>query len=218
MKSKNAMKLTLKLFLFLLAGGMVFATAGCKSKKKLAQEAAAKEYAAKVEKAKAELQAILDDEGTMPLAEMERRLNDIKAQNLNDPEVNALIKKVEEKIAKEKERIRMLEEQKNLEKEKKKEVNKYQYINDYFHQIASAKDVLTANARIAEALKLYAGKNVPVLIIISQEAGLPPDYDKPTTIEAYLNYVKDQKRYTNEILNVKFDEYGQITELELLKK
>lgn len=217
MTSKNAMKLTFRLFLFLLVGGMVLASAGCKSKKKLAQEAAAKEYAAKVEKAKAELQAILDDDGTMPLAEMERRLNDIKAQNLNDPEVNELIKKVEDKIAKEKARIKKLEEEKMVEKEKKKEVNKHAYINDYFHQIASAKDVTTANAKIAEALKLYAGKSVPVLIIISHSDGIT-DYDKPTTIEEYLHYVKDQKRYSNEIFNVKFDEYGQITELELIKK
>lgn len=217
MKSSNAMNLTLKLFLFLMIGGIVFSTSSCKSKKKLAQEAAAKEYAEKVAKAKAELQAILDDNGTMPLAEMERRLNDIKSQNLNDPEVNVLIKKVEEKIAKEKARIKQLElEQK--EKEKNKGETGYGYINDYFKQIATAKDVATANAKIAEALKLYASKDVPVLIIISQEAGLPPDYDEPTTIDRYLNYVKDQKKYTNDIYNVKMDTYGQITELELIKK
>jgi len=215
MKSSNAMNLTLKLFLFLMIGGIVFSTSSCKSKKKLAQEAAAKEYAEKVAKAKAELQAILDDNGTMPLAEMERRLNDIKAQNLNDPEVNALIKKVEEKIAKEKARIKQLElEQK--EKEKNKDAG-YGYINDYFKQIATAKDVTTANAKIAEALKLYASKDVPVLIIISQADGIT-DYDKPTTIEKYLNFVKDQKKYTNDIYNVKMDTYGQITELELIKK
>jgi len=215
MKSSNAMKLTMKLFLFLMIGGIVFSTSACKSKKKLAQEAAAKEYADKVDKAKAELQSILDDNGTMPLAEMERRLNDIKSQNLNDPGVNALIKQVEDKIAKEKARIKLLEDQKKLEK--KKEPTGYGYINDYFVQIAYAKDVTTANAKIAEAMKLYAGKDVPVLIIISQADGIT-DYDKPTTIEKYLNFVKDQKKYSNDVYNVKFDSYGQITELELIKK
>jgi len=217
MKSSNAMKLSLKLFLFLMIGGIVFSTSACKSKKKLAQEAAAKEYADKVDKAKAELQSILDDNGTMPLAEMERRLNDIKSQNLNDPGVNALIKQVEDKIAKEKARLKLLEEQKQLEKEKKKENVGYGYINDYFIQIAYAKDVTTANNKIVEAMKLYAGKDVPVLIIISQADGIT-DYDKPTTIEKYLNFVKDQKKYTNDIFSVKFDSYGQITELELIKK
>ncbi len=215
MKSSNVMKLSLKLFLFLMIGGIVFSTSACKSKKKLAQEAAAKEYADKVVKAKAELQSILDDNGTMPLAEMERRLNDIKSQNLNDPGVNALIKQVEDKIATEKARLKMLEEQKQLEKANKNVG--YGYINDYFVQIAYAKDVTTANNKIAEAMKLYAGKDVPVLIIISQADGIT-DYDKPTTIEKYLNFVKDQKKYTNDIFSVKFDSYGQITELELIKK
>ena len=66
-------------------------------------------------------------------------------------------------------------------------------------------------------MKLYSNKDVPVLIIISQADGIT-DYDKPTTIEKYLNFVKDQKKYSNDIFNVKFDSYGQITELELIKK
>ena len=38
--------------------------------------------------------------------------------------------------------------------EKNKGETGYGYINDYFKQIATAKDVTTANAKIAEALKL----------------------------------------------------------------
>lgn len=216
MKSYYVNKLIPKLFLLLLIGGVAFSSGGCKSKKKLAQEQAAKEYAEKVAKAKAELQAILDDNGTMPLAEMERRLNDIKTQNLNDPEVDALIVKVEAKIEQEKERLEKLKAD-ELERQKaEEERTRYDYINDYFSQIASSGDVASANAKIAEAMKLYANKDVPVLIIISQADGIV-DYDKPTTIENYLNFVKDQKSYSNKIHSVKFDEYGQITELELIK-
>ncbi len=217
MKSYYVKKLIPKLFLLLLIGGIAFSTGSCKSKKKLAQEAAAKEYAEKVTKAKAELQAILDDNGTMPLSEMERRLNDIKAQNLNDPEVDQLIMKVEAKIALEKERLAKLKEDEMKRKKAEEERTRYDYINDYFYQIAREGDVTAANAKISEAMKLYADKDVPVLIIISQADGII-DYDKPTTIENYLNFVKDQKSYTNKIHNVKFDEYGQITELELIKK
>ncbi|MCD4732012.1 MAG: hypothetical protein K8R74_15505 [Bacteroidales bacterium] len=217
MRSYYVKKLIPKLFLLLLIGGVAFSTGGCKSKKKLAQEAAAKEYAEKVTKAKAELQAILDDNGTMPLSEMERRLNDIKAQNLNDPEVDQLILKVEAKIALEKERLAKLKEEEMKRKKAEEERTRYDYINDYFYQIARAGDVTAANAKISEAMKLYANKDVPVLIIISQADGIT-DYDKPTTIENYLNFVKDQKSYSNKIHNVKFDEYGQITELELIKK
>lgn len=203
--------------ILLLIGGMAFTTGGCKSKKKLAQEQAAKEYADKVQKAISDLQAILDDDGTMPIAEMERRLNDIKSKNLNDKTVNELIVKVEDKIAKLKAELKKLEEEEQKRLAEEAERNKYNYINDSFIEVAQAADTETANMKIANALKLYASEDVSVLIIIHQEGDVV-DYDKPTTIIDYLNYVKDQKKYDNKIANVKMDEYGQITELELIIK
>ena len=47
MKSYYVKNLIPKLFFLLLIGGIAFSTGGCKSKKKLAEEAAAKEYAEK---------------------------------------------------------------------------------------------------------------------------------------------------------------------------
>lgn len=209
-------KLITRLFIIMLTAGVAFSSGGCKSKKKLAQEAAAKEYADKVQKAIAELTAILNDDGTMPIAEMERRLNDIKAQNLNDATVNDLIGQVEAKIAalKEAERLRKeeLEKQKQLEKEQ----TKFEYIDEYFTSIAKARSADEANAKISQAMKLFAGPDTPVLIIISQEGGMN-DYDKPTTIEKYLNYLKDTKNYNNSVYDVTMDNYGQITALELIK-
>lgn len=217
MKTQIVTRLAPKLLFFLLIGGLAIGSGGCKSKKKLAEEAAATEYADKVAKAIADLEAILTDNGTMPLSEMERRLNDIKAQNLNDQTVNELIEEVEIKIANEKEKLRKLEEEKQKQLELQKELTKYDYINDYFVDIAKAPDAGVANAKISEAMKLYSSEEVPVLIIIHQEGDIV-DYDKPTIIANYLNFVKDQKRYDNKINTVKFDGYGQITELELIKK
>ncbi len=216
MKKQLVKRLIPRLIFLLLVGGIAFSTGGCKSKKKLAQEQAAKEYAEKVEKATADLQAILDDDGTMPLAEMERRLNIIKSQNLNDSKVNDLIKQVEAKIEQKKEILKKIEEEKEKLNKAEEEKEQYAYINDYFYQIAHAKDVNSANAKIDEALKLYSSEEVFVLIIIHQEGDVT-DYDKPTTIKDYLNFVKDQKKYNNSIHSVKFDGYGQITELELIK-
>ncbi|MCB0824112.1 MAG: hypothetical protein KDC09_15550 [Bacteroidales bacterium] len=204
-----------RLFIILLVGGIAFSTGGCKSKKKLAQEAAAKEYADRVAKAIAELEAILNDDGTMPVVEMERRLNDIKSQNLNDTRVNELIKQVEAKIAAQKEALR----QKQLDDQKKQEAAEeqtYHYIDEYFKQVANSKTVPEANAKIAEAMKMFSSPDVPVLIIISK-AGSDVDYDKPTTIEKYLNYLKDTKNYNNSVYSVKMDGYGQIVSLELIK-
>lgn len=204
-----------RLFIILLVGGIAFSTGGCKSKKKLAQEAAAKEYADRVAKAIADLEAILNDDGTMPISEQERRLNDIKSQNLNDTRVNELIKQVEAKIAAQKEAMRQ-KELDELKKQEAAEEQTYHYIDEYFNQVANASSVPEANAKIAEAMKMFSSPDVPVLIIISK-VGSEVDYDKPTTIEKYFNYLKDTKNYNNSVHSVKMDSYGQIVSLELLK-
>lgn len=212
----NKSMLISRLFLLLMVGALAFGTGACKSKKKLAEEAAAREYADKVEQAIAELKAILNDDGTMPVTEQERRLNDVKAQNLNDTRVNELIKLVEEKIAaqKEEERLRAEEERK---KQEAMEDQSDGFISEYFDKVAYANSVAAANQRIDEALKLFASPDTPVLIIISQAGGIT-DYDKPTTIQKYLNYLKDTRNNPNRISSVKKDGYGQITAIELIKK
>ena len=209
-------KIIPRLFILLLVGSVAFGTAGCKSKKKLAQEAAAQEYADKVEKAITELKAILNDDGTMPIAEQERRLNNIKSQNLNDATVNDLIKQVEEKIAAQKAELKRLEEEKAKEAAAAQQKSQYQYIDEYFSQIANAKDAASANAIISEAIKIFASADAPVLIIISESDGVT-DYDKPTTIQDYMNYLKDTHNYNNKVKEAKLDGYGQITSLELIK-
>lgn len=209
-------RLITRLFIIMLVAGVAISSGGCKSKKKLAQEAAAKEYADKVQKAIAELNAILNDDGTMPVAEMERRLNDIKSQNLNDATVNDLITQVEAKIAAKKEALRLQQEEEERLKQLEAEKSKYDYIDEYFNSIANASTAEEANAKIAQAMKLFTSPEAPVLIIISQDGGIT-DYDKPTTIEGYMNYLKDTKNYNNSVYEVQMDDYGQITSLELIK-
>ncbi|MBN3035388.1 MAG: hypothetical protein JW861_07355 [Bacteroidales bacterium] len=220
-KSNRALFIFKMILLLILGGATLTLTPGCKSKKKLAMEQAAREYAEKVEKAKAELRAILNDDGTMPISEMERRLLDIRNQNLNDPEVNELMAQVEAKIVAMKEELRKREEEERKRQQEEEEAQKkkqsYDYIEDYFFQIAGSNDINEANTKISEAMKLYSSDQVPVLIIISQEGDIT-DYDKPTTIGNYLNYLKDVKKYDCKIHQARFDEYGQITELELIKK
>ncbi len=89
-------------------------------------------------------------------------------------------------------------------------------LNHYFSSISSATSPASANTSINEALSLFASGDTPVLIIIS-ESGSMKDYDKPTTIKTYLNYLKDQKKNINSIQNLVFDASGKITEVELKK-
>jgi hypothetical protein len=86
----------------------------------------------------------------------------------------------------------------------------------YFDAITNASSVTAANSSINEALTLFASPETPVLIVISESNG-QKDYDRPTTIRDYLNYLKDQKKNMNQISNLQFDSAGKITEVELRK-
>ncbi len=74
-----------------------------------------------------------------------------------------------------------------------------------------------ANTLIDQGLRMFTTPNTPVLIIINKSGDIK-DYDEPTTIQNYLNYLKDQKENTNTIFNVVQDSNGLIQELELIKR
>jgi mannitol-specific phosphotransferase system IIBC component len=90
-------------------------------------------------------------------------------------------------------------------------------LEQYFSAIAGAANVNAANNSINEALSMFSSDQTPVLIVISEEGG-DKDYDKPTTIKAYLNYLKDQKKNINRVSNLVTDSSGKIKEVELVKQ
>jgi hypothetical protein len=91
-----------------------------------------------------------------------------------------------------------------------------QKLDLFFNAIANSGNVNGANNSISEAIAMFTSAETPVLIVISEENG-QKDYDRPTTISKYLNYLKDQKKNPNKISNIQFDSAGKITELELTK-
>jgi len=199
-------------FLLMIAISLGSGMTACKSKQKLAREQAAAEYASKVEQAKKDLLSIINDDN-MSLQEKESKLQRVKDMNLNEPEILALIREAEEVIKAEKEAMRKKWEEENKKKNEAMSLS----LADYFALVAGASSVDNANLKINEALKLFAGPNTPVLIIISKEGDIV-DYDRPTTAKKYLEYLKDQKKNLNEIDNIEYDDNGKIKLLELIKK
>jgi hypothetical protein len=63
---------------------------------------------------------------------------------------------------------------------------------------------------------MFVSEDTPVLIVISESGGTK-DYDRPTTIRAYLNYLKDVKKNPNRIGKLHFDNANKIVEVELIK-
>jgi hypothetical protein len=214
-------RLMLRLVYLLVVAVIAVGFSGCKSQKKIAAQKAAAERLAMIEQAKKDLLMIINDTGEMTLAQKESKVAEIKAMNLNDDEVDALIVEAEKAI----ERLKL--EEKRLEEERLKkereaaqsrmlEEQKFSKIEDYFDAIAAAGSVDIANSRINEALKFFASPDVPVLIIVFMDGDIK-DYDRPTTIRRYLEYLKDQGKDLNKVHNIQYDANGKITELELIK-
>ena len=90
-------------------------------------------------------------------------------------------------------------------------------LEQYFSAITNATSPGAANNSINEALALFASPSTPVLIVIHEEGG-EKDYDRPTNIKDYLNYLKDQKKQADRIGNLQFDGAGKIKEVELVKQ
>lgn len=211
-----------KLIMYLLAGMLIIGgTTSCKSKKKLAREKAAAEYAAKVDQAKKDLDAMLSGNTNWTLEQQSARLDEIKSYNIDDSEVNSLIGQVEKKIQMdmaEAERLAEEERLRKIEEEKRKQAAaKYQEIDNELNEISSSTTIDAANQKIMLSMDKFASPDVPVLIIISQAGGFN-DYDRPTTISKFLHYLKDKQEYRYQVVSVKKDSLGKITELELFKK
>lgn len=91
-----------------------------------------------------------------------------------------------------------------------------QKVEQYFTAISTSPTAASANSSINEALGLFESEQTPVLIVISEQDG-QKDYDKPTTIKNYLNYLKDQHKNINRVGSAQLNDKGKIKELELIK-
>ncbi len=216
---KQMLKISSKLVVMMLIATIAIGGAtSCKSKKKLAKEAAAAEYAAKVEQAKKDLNAIINEETSWTIDEQAERVATIKAYNIDDPEVKDLIVKADQKI--EELRARKAEEERLKREEearRKAAQSEFVVLDNSFNAIANAVNYDAANRKIDETLQQFASPDALVLIIISRDGGVN-DYDRPTTISRFLDYLKDKKQYKYKVETLKRDSLGKITELELITK
>ncbi|MEH0155880.1 hypothetical protein V6R21_17170 [Limibacter armeniacum] len=216
-----------RLLILVTAFTMAFGFTGCKSKKKLAEEQARKEMLEKTANAKATLNEILN-KSYASLDELEadeQKLRDIKGMNLLDEEALTLIAQVEDKLSADR---KALEEKEAAEAAKRAEEERLakireqmaskenQDINGYLDRILGAGNTPQANNMINDALKLFASPEAPVLIEIYNDGDIV-DYDKPTTAQKYLHYLKDVKRKPDAVKEFKKNDAGKITELVLTK-
>ncbi|NMM49273.1 hypothetical protein [Marinigracilibium pacificum] len=72
------------------------------------------------------------------------------------------------------------------------------------------------NDKIDEIFSYYESKNTPVLTVVSF-SGERPIFDRPMTIDQYLNYLKDKKVFNLSIYEITVNKDGKITKLVLSK-
>lgn len=201
----------------LLLSAAILGSPGCSGRKK-AEKAAQEQREHAVQEAIEKLKALMTNNG-MTVAEKRAEWNRIKNLNLNHPEVDQWLAKVDEYLKQEEQR--MAEEKAEADRRaaiKERSAKAFQQVLTHFERIANAPTVEVANTHIQEALTLFASAQVPVLIVISTSPNGSKDYDRPTTIRKYLDYIKDQRRYERQAEQLKLDEQGKIKELELLKQ
>ncbi len=158
---------------------------------------------------KAIVKDLLRADCTKTLDEKEAVLTLVKARKHNDVELNTLIAQVEEQIRLERERIAKEEAALVQTTEVK--------LTTLFDGIAAAESVESANIQIASAMGFFSSENANVLIIIKESDGIK-DYEKPSKIAPYLNYLKDQKKNPNTINRIIYDDNQKIKTIELRRK
>ena len=218
-------RLLLSLFLVTALVGPMSLTS-CRGKKKLAEEEARKAEAA-LQAEKLDLLTQIDklminqvsdyDDWESRMAAM----NTLQSGNTfkDDAEVKSAFAKLNSFLNDERER---LDEERTLKKlqeeQKKKDINQFtaNKIDAFFQVISSAETYNQANDMIVEALDLFQSSETPVLILLDQYDG-DTAYDKPTTAQRYLEYLKDQRKNLYRVNKVELDDAGLIKSLELIR-
>ena len=144
--------------------------------------------------------------------------NKKKVAEVTDTE--AAKEQVEERVA----QIKQAEEQAEEVSESAKKpvvvakaMTKSEMLSKYFTEMTQATSYQAANTSKEKALQLFSNPNAPVLIAIYQSGG-EVDYDEPTTISKYLDYLKDTKSKPALVEEMVMDDAGKIKELVLRKE
>ena len=159
------------LFFSLALCSVLVVGVGCKGKKKIVdttpQESSAAEQ--QMAKVKSALMALLNADYTSirQVEDAERELAEIKGMGIGDTEIASLILDVEDKLARERERL----SKKDAEAKAKAEKDAFNNnLNSLFNDIASASSTNIANMKIEEALNTlkkdaFFGRNVKKKLI-----------------------------------------------------
>lgn len=109
-------------------------------------------------------------------------------------------------------------ERKAVEAEEQAQREKKNMVSNQLSRIYNASSESTAQSAIDEMLNMFVSNDVPVLVIIYENKDENVvDYDEPTTIGKYLEYLKIMNSKPGMVEEVQYNDAGKITELVLKK-
>ncbi|MEI6899994.1 MAG: hypothetical protein WCL00_08950 [Bacteroidota bacterium] len=164
----------------------------------------------RIDQARAELLDLLQNKDNKNADQLEAALSSFKAKNKDlgtIEEFTDLYNRIEKKIAE------MRTPSEGSLPIKTRLENNFQGIVE----AGKSGDQNKATTLMKNTLSLFSSEDAPVLIIIFKE-GSTVDYDKPTTIKRYLNFILDIKRNPNAVDSYLVDDNGKIKELDLITK
>lgn len=196
----------------LLLSAMVMVTLfACKNKEKLVTDPvtpavdSVKVYQQQMAMVTDSLNAIINGTSALSLEDQEKYVQSLTNRGIKDVNVLNLILKAGEKI-------------KELKAAKEVKVKPLKsQLEENFDKIMNASSYAEADAVIKETLEKFENPEAPVLIILYRQ-GTDVDYDKPTNIKDYLNYLKLQKKSNADIDQIFLNTDGKIKSLDLMHK
>ncbi len=148
------------------------------------------------------LRSIANGSSSMTLEQQDTFIKKMKKDGYSDTEIQNLLVQASSKVTN------------ALAEKNKKAMPLETQLSDNFSKIMQASSYAQADAVIKETLEKFVSPDAPVLIILF-ENGDDKDYDKPTTIKDYLNYLKLQKKSNASISKLYFDDKHKIKSMDL---
>ncbi len=195
---------------------IVIVLAGCQSQKNLVKSKDGKLSVDKEVVIK-DLNSIIDTESELTIEEKKALLDAIKDHGFQDTELDSLVAVAENSL--------YFTESTSVEIPKSTEAATettssvdasvtQDVLNSYFSSIINLSENDDSEEIITETLSYFESSESPVLIIL-QEVDGKVFYDRPTTIEKYLYYLKDMKKSSHQIQKLNFSDNEKINKMIL---
>ncbi len=191
---------------------------GCQSQKNLVKSKDGKLSVDKEVVIK-DLNSIIDTNSELTIEEKKALLDAIKDHGFQDPQLDSLVAVAENSLYFTDDQpinntASVVADIDSSDNNSEDESITQDVLNSYFSSIINLSAGEESEEIINETLSYFESNESPVLIIL-QEVDGKVFYDRPTTIEKYLYYLKDMKKNSHQIQKLNFSDNEKVNKMIL---